>query len=251
MIDTMRSLVIVCLALPAVGAASVAIRSGCDEADSTVGTVDETTPLHVNSAVAGFATCYSVTAVVGQQRVNGYTVDSTLPAVVDFERERRAAFSRATAAAAAYRPPPQATAAPPPVSRFPDFETRDLSGKPLHLPHAKVFVVTFWSPSNRKTLAQLMSLRALYSEFHQAGLGALGVAMNTSDNAARAALDDNDLDWPQISDQMGLARALNINRNEATTLVLDANRNIVASGVRGPELTALVTKMLKKTDAAH
>jgi peroxiredoxin len=241
----MRLLVIIAVTWSA--AAAVMIRSGCDKDDSTIATVSDDTPIRVRSAIAGSSVCYSISAVVGQQEIDGYTIDCTLPAVVAFEDERRAAFRKATTEVA--RSPVAATpqAAPPPGSRFPDFATRDLSGKPVILSggKSKVIVVAFWSPSNPRSLAQMTGLRGLYAEFHRAGLNAIGVAMTRSEAAARAALEDTDLDWPQISDQMGLARSLNIGNFEAKTLVLDANHNIIASDLHGPELTALVSKMLR------
>jgi peroxiredoxin len=241
----MRFILIVSLA-STVAPAAVVIRSGCDEADSPIATVAEDAQIRVNSAIAAGSVCYSITAVVGQQKIDGYTVDSKLPAVVVFETERRLAFAKSRIEAG--KPAAGAvTSAEPPPARFPDFATHDLRGKPLTLSaqRGKLIVVAFWSPSNRRTLAQLTSLRGVYDEFHSAGLDAIGVAMTSNDKAARAALDDVDLNWPQISDQMGLARSLNIANNEARTFVLDANRNIVSSDLQGPKLTAFISKMLQ------
>jgi len=247
--DIMRLLAIVFFECSAVVAAPVALRSGCDPTDAIAATVPDSTPIRVRSAVADGSLCYLVTAEHEGRVLNGYVLDANLPAIVAFETARRAAFREAMIA----RLSPAADAAPaeaPPVTltRFPDFETRDLNGKTVSLSslRGKVIVVTFWSPSVPKTLAQLTALRGLYTEFHPAGLDAVGVAMTGSDRTARAALDDVELDWPQISDQPGLARALNISRNEPKTFVLDANRNVVASDLHGSELTALVSKMLKK-----
>ena len=244
--DIIRLLPIVGFACSALAAEPAAIRSECGETGAIVATVPDSTPILVHSAVADGSVCYSVTAQLEGRVLNGYVVDANLPAVVAFENARRSAFREAATA----KPGPVAGAAPAaaPVSltRFPDFETRDLSGKTLRLSslRGKVVVVTFWSPSNPKALAQLTALRGLYTEFHPAGLDAVGVAMTGSDRTARAALDDVELDWPQISDQQGLARALNISGNAPRTFVLDANRNVVASDLHGAELSTFVSKML-------
>jgi peroxiredoxin len=247
MMDIIRLLPIVGFACSTFAAAPVEIRSGCDATEAITATVPASTPIRVHSAVADGSLCYSVTAELEGRVLNGYVLDANLPAVVAFENERRAAFREAATA----KPGPIASAAPAaappaPLTRFPDFETRDLSGKTVRLSslRGKVIVVTFWSPSNPKTLSQVTALRGLYTEFHPAGLDAVGVAMTGSDRTARAALDDTELDWPQISDQPGLARALNLSRNEPKTFVLDANRNVVASDLHGTELSALVRKML-------
>jgi peroxiredoxin len=251
MIDVMRLLAIVSVACSALVAAPAVIRSGCGETDATVATVPDSTPIRVHSALADGSLCYSVTAELDGRVLSGYVRDPNLPAVATFENERRAAFRQAVTAKQI--PSPVTNAAPaatPPLSltRFPDFETRDLSGKTVRLSslRGKVILVTFWSPSNPKTLSQLRALRGLYTEFHPAGLDAVGIAMTGSDRTARAALDDTELDWPQISDQKGLARTMNIGANEQRTFVLDANRNVVAADLHGAELGALVSKMLNK-----
>lgn len=246
--DIIRLLPIVGFACSALAAApGVTIRSGCDAMEAILATVPAGTPIVVHSAVADGSVCYSVTAEHEGRMLNGYVADASLPAVTAFENARRAAFREALIARQSPVPPDTAAAAAPAsLTRFPDFETRDLSGKTLRLSslRGKVVVVTFWSPSNPKSLAQLTALRGLYTEFHPAGLDAVGVAMTGSDRGARAALDDVELDWPQISDQTGLARALNISGNAPRTFVLDANRNVVASDLHGTELSTLVTRML-------
>jgi len=243
----MRLLITLAFTALFASAAPVAIRSGCDSGDSVIATVPETTPMRVNSALAGDSVCYSITVNASGHELEGYTVDPMLPAVVEFENERRAAFRKASI----IRPRPDAPtpdlAAPaaPPV-RFPNFEAVDLQGKRVNLSslRGKVVLVTFWSPSHPKTLATVTRLRGLYTEFHEQGLDAVGVAI-ASKQAMAAALVDVEFDWPQVNDEAGLARALHVPNNEGRTYVLDANRNIVASNLNGPELTSLVMKLLR------
>lgn len=231
------------------------LRSGCAPEDPEVASIGADDRLQVETALAGLQaeTCYKVVLEQNGKRLTGYVLGESLPAIAAFVRAREQASKEAAEAAARAElaraakgaaPPP---AAPTTLELFENFSGRDIHGKLVSLSalRARVIVVSFWLPNNRRSTAQLTSLMPLYGQFHTSGLSAVGISMDPNPAHILESLDDITLGWPQITDRNGLAARYNVDPRVGKTFVLDATHHIVASGQMGPELEKAIRKLLQ------
>lgn len=194
------------------------------------------------------------------QSQTGYVLGETLPAIRDFVhlRERISEESargdarrarEATIARTHEREPASESNDPLISTRFAEFAGRDALGNPVSLSGLKglVTVVTFWSPDNAASIAELKHEKSLYSRFHRDGLAAVGVSMDPRADIT-AALDDVSVPWPQMPDESGLAARYHVDPKVGKTFVLDADHRIVAAGPMGPEINEAVRKLMAAPD---
>lgn len=136
-------------------------------------------------------------------------------------------------------------------SVFPDFDEKDLAGKPLSIARfkGKVLLVDFWATWCGPCIAELPNVQAAYSKHHDKGFEILGISLDSD----RAKLDkfiaDKKMTWPQYFDGKGwqtkLAGTYGVNSIPATYL-LDGEGKIIAKNLRGEALEEAVAKALKK-----
>ncbi len=239
------------------------LRSGCGSDDDQLATVVSGDRINVLLAVAGWdQPCYKITVMRPGENLTGYVLGNALPAIREFERQRRGA-SVAAAEAAARLALEQAAAAkaaaqkatgnepdkpkdPLVSTQFADFSGRDSNGKPVNLSAFKgrATLVTFWSPTGGHAEQQVLSSMRLYDEFHRSGLAAVGISMDPNPNRIKSSLDDVSPNWPQVPDRDGLAAHYNIDPRAGKVLVLDASHRIVAAGPMGPDIEKAVRQLL-------
>ncbi len=233
------------------------LRSGCSADDQQVASIGPSDRVEVQSALAGDdPTCYRINVIRSGGSLTGYVLGETLPAVAGFVHRREKASEESAKAEARLaleamrakakgNEPPKST--DPLVStQFEDFTGRDEMGKPVSLSglNGRVTVVTFWSPSNPRTISALTQVEPLYNQFHKGGFAAIGVSMGPKAGQITEALDDNTVPWPQIPDRSGLAARYNVDPKAGKTFVLDASHRIVAAGPMGPEIVKAVQQLL-------
>ena len=222
----------------------VPIVEDCEEPSRVVGTLHAGDALRVRSAIAGAPqTCYAVTAVVDGRPLNGYLLGGGLPAIQEFERQRRAATPIGEAA------PPKDPAAQEEKPRvvFPDFSAVDLNGNNVSLKQlkAKVIAVCFWSPSSKPSQGELKAVASLYDEFQGQGLEAIAISLDPRLERISGSLDDFSTSFPNVPDRFGLARKYNVS-NVPQTFLLNQKREIMATGLHGTELRNAVSQMIKQ-----
>jgi peroxiredoxin len=240
-----------------------ALRSGCSPDDEQIAAISASDSIQVVTALAGDSqTCYRVTLKRSGEKLTGYILGDSFPAIQAFihgrelaseaaaeaeTRSAREAEKRAKASEAAKNGEPAKAPDPLISTKFADFSGRDITGKPFSLSglNGRVTLVAFWSPTDRSAME---GARPLYSWLHSKGLEAVGISTDPNLGRIWKALDDVNLPFAQVPDTSGLAARYNVDPKAGKVLVLDQNHRIVAAGTMGPEITKAVRQALSAPD---
>ncbi len=136
-------------------------------------------------------------------------------------------------------------------SKFPDFDEKDLDGKPLSIARfkGKVVLVDFWATWCGPCIAELPNVLKAYEKHHGKGFEIVGISLDSDRAKLDKFITDRKLTWPQYFDGKGwqtkLAGAYGVNSIPATYL-LDGEGNIIAKNLRGAALEEAVAKALAK-----
>jgi peroxiredoxin len=134
---------------------------------------------------------------------------------------------------------------------FPDFQEKDLDGKPLSVSRfrGKVLLVDFWATWCGPCRVELPNVIATYEKHHKSGFEILGISLDQDLAAMKQFLAANKMTWPQYFDgllwQNKLAVQYGVNSIPATYL-LDAQGKIIARDLRGDDLEKAVAAALAK-----
>jgi peroxiredoxin len=229
--------------------APVALLGNCAEPEHVLGTLEAGQLVRVRSAMAGApVTCYAVTTTLDGKSIEGYILGDKLPAIVDFERQRReAALAAAQARAAAAVP---SAAAPAPQERphrpaFGDFSAVDMKGKAVTLKDVKgkVLVICFWSPASPASIRELLVVSHSFFKLHKQGLDVIAVSLDAGHEHIEDALEGS-MAFPDIPDHYGIAARHGIS-NVPRTFILDERHEIVTAGLHGAALEDAIRETLK------
>ncbi len=132
----------------------------------------------------------------------------------------------------------------------PDFTLNTPEGKPLsmHSIKAKVKVIDFWASWCGPCRGENPNVVAMYEELHPKGLEILSVSLDNTKEDWLKAIEDDKLTWNHVSDLKGwncAAAKLYGVKGIPHLIVLDENNVIVAKNLRGEDLKAKVSELLK------
>ncbi len=112
---------------------------------------------------------------------------------------------------------------------------------------AKVLMIDFWASWCGPCRQEMPNVKAAYDKFHAQGFDIIGVSLDQSADAWKAAIADLGIVWPQISDLKGWecegAALYGVRSIPATVLIKDGK--IVARDVRGEEIATKLEELLK------
>jgi len=137
------------------------------------------------------------------------------------------------------------------ASAFPDFDVKDLDGKPLSVAgyKGKVVMIDFWATWCGPCVAEVPNVAAIYKKYHAEGFEIIGVSLDRSGDKDKllSFTREHDMPWRQYFDgkfwSNDLAVKYGIQAIPATFL-LDRSGKIIAKDVRGAALEPAVKKAL-------
>jgi peroxiredoxin len=136
-------------------------------------------------------------------------------------------------------------------TKFPDFNEKDVDGKPLSIADhkGKVVLIDFWATWCPPCRAEVPNVVATYKKYHSQGFDIIGVSLDQDRQKLLSFTKENNMSWPQFFDGQGwenkLAAKYGVQAIPATYL-LDGNGAIIATDLRGADLDQAVAKALPK-----
>jgi thiol-disulfide isomerase/thioredoxin len=134
-------------------------------------------------------------------------------------------------------------------AKFPDFNEKDLSGRPMSIANDKgrVVLVDFWATWCPVCLIELPNTLEVYEKYHGKGFDIIGVSLDEDQPTLESFIKEKGMAWPQYFDGKKWDNKLAMKYGvEAapTTYLLDGTGKIIAENLRGPALEAAVANAL-------
>lgn len=138
-----------------------------------------------------------------------------------------------------------------PGKPFPDFNVKDLDGKPMAVSayKGKVLLVDFWATWCVPCVMELPHIQKAYDQFHDKGFEVLGVSLDEDKDRLQQFLKEKKMPWPQFFDgkkwENELAVKYGVDAIPAGYL-LDRDGKIIAKLQSGEDLDGEISKALGK-----
>jgi thiol-disulfide isomerase/thioredoxin len=134
-------------------------------------------------------------------------------------------------------------------AKFPDFNEKDVAGKPLSIASykGKMVLVDFWATWCGPCRAELPNVIATYKKYHDQGFEIIGVSLDQDQAKLTGFTKSMNMTWPQFFDGQGWQNKLAVKcgiESIPATYLLDGNGNIIGKDLRGDALAATVAKAL-------
>ena len=136
-------------------------------------------------------------------------------------------------------------------AKFPDFEEKDIAGKPLSIAKykGKVVLIDFWATWCGPCIGELPNVLKTYKKYHAKGFEIIGISLDKEEQTLTSFIKKRDMPWQQFFDGKGWGNKLAVKygvNSIPMTYLLDGEGKIVATNLRGEELDAMVAKTLIK-----
>jgi peroxiredoxin len=136
-------------------------------------------------------------------------------------------------------------------AKFPDFNEKDVNGKPLSIANykGKVVLVDFWATWCGPCIGELPNVLAAYEKHHKNGFEIVGISLDKDLEKLKSFTTEKKMTWQQYFDGLvwenKLAGKYGVVGIPATYL-LDGNGTIIGKDLRGEALEKAVATALAK-----
>lgn len=137
-------------------------------------------------------------------------------------------------------------------TKFPDFDEKDMTGKPLSIANykGKVVLIDFWAVWCGPCVAELPNVLKAYEKHHAQGFEIIGISLDRDQARLEKFIEEKHMPWPQFFDGLywsnKLAVKYGVNSIPATYL-LDGEGKIIGKNLRGEALEQAVAQALAKS----
>lgn len=130
---------------------------------------------------------------------------------------------------------------------IPDFGMKDVNGSQISIKEEikknKITILDFWASWCGPCMAEAPKMVELYNQFHEKGLGIIGISLDEKEDAWKGAIERLNMNWTHVTDLKGwnneAAQYFNVN-GIPYTKVVNANGEVLASGLRAAELKSFL-----------
>jgi len=134
---------------------------------------------------------------------------------------------------------------------FPDFNEKDLAGKPIAIANnkGKVVLIDFWATWCGPCRAELPNVLATYGKYHNKGFEIIGISLDQDQAKLTNFTKSMNMTWPQFFDGQGWQNKLAVKygvESIPSTFLLDGEGKIIGKDLRGENLQAAVARALAK-----
>ena len=132
---------------------------------------------------------------------------------------------------------------------FPDFDEKDLDGKPVSVANykGKVVLVDFWATWCVPCIGELPNVMKTYEKYHDKGFEIIGVSLDIDQDSLAAFFKEKNMPWPEFYDGLRFQNKVALKYGVGaipTNILVGKDGKIIDKDLRGPALDDAVGKAL-------